>query len=240
MKLIKIEILQATALLAALCMFSAQANAETIEKSGKFAGTTVNYKVVLPPGYDPSHAYPAVLAFGGGPQTMNVVTGMIERNWRSEAERRGYIIVSPAAPDGRLFFEQGDRIFPAFLDQILRDYKVESGKLHIAGPSNGGISAFHVAAMFPQYFRSVTGFPGYLPEDTKINALKPLCIYMHVGERDTDWLNDMRQQSETFRQKGLRVRFTIEKDQAHGIQTLAGEGAKRLFDQFEEAARGCK
>jgi poly(3-hydroxybutyrate) depolymerase len=219
-----------------------QGRAETIQKTAKIGGMTVNYKVVLPRGYDATRAYPTVLAFAGGGQTMNVVDSTLDLNWRAEAERRGYIIVSPAAPNDQLFFEGGDRIFPAFLDQILRDYKVESGKLHLAGRSNGGISAFHIGALYPQYFRSLTGFPGYLPEDTdaKIAGLKPLCIFMHVGELDTGWLTEMRQQSEVFRKKGLNVRFTVEKGQEHALATLTGAGSKRLFDQLEEAARGCK
>ena len=44
-------------------------HAELMEKTKKVAGTTVRYKVVLPTGYDPAKAYPAILAFGGGPQT---------------------------------------------------------------------------------------------------------------------------------------------------------------------------
>ena len=40
--------------------------------------TTVHYKVVLPNGYDPAKAYPAILAMGGGPQTMNTVDGILE------------------------------------------------------------------------------------------------------------------------------------------------------------------
>ena len=215
------------------------ARGETIEKSGRFGGIPLTYKVILPKGYDPSKTYPAVLAFTGGPQTMTSVDRMLERNWRTEAERRGYIIVSPAAPGGQLFFQGGDKVFPSFAEAILRDYKVQSGKLHIAGPSNGGISAFHIAAMYPQYFRSVTGYPGYLPEDARTDALKPMGIFMHVGERDTPWLNVMRQQSETFRRKGLRVRFVIEKGQEHLITTLTESGSSRLFDQLEEAARGC-
>jgi hypothetical protein len=93
--------------------------------------------------------------------------------------------------------------------------------------------------LYPKYFQSVTGFPGYLPEESRTEALKPMCIYMHVGERDTPWLNVMRQQSESFRRKGLRVRFVIEKGQEHLITTLMEAGSKRLFDQLEEAARGC-
>jgi S-formylglutathione hydrolase FrmB len=47
---------------------------------------------------------------------------------------------------------------------ILKDYKIQDNKFHIAGPSNGGIAAFHVAAANPQYFLSVTAFPGYMWE----------------------------------------------------------------------------
>ena len=217
--------------------------AEVMEKSANIAGTTVQYKVILPKQYDPAKAYPAVLAFGGGPQTMSVVEGTINRNWRDEAERRGYIVVLPAAPDGDLFFEGGERIFPEFLDKILRDYKILDNKFHVAGISNGGISAFHIAALHPQYFLSVTAFPGFLPEPTnaRVQAISKLCINMHVGEFDQlGWTGEIQQQASVLKKKGLNVRFTIEKGQPHRLDTFAGDGAKRLFDQFEEARRGCE
>ena len=71
-------------------------------------------KVVLPAGYDPAKAYPAILGFGGGPQNMNTVDNLLSRNLRAEAEKRGYIVIAPAAPDDQLFFEDGARIFPGF------------------------------------------------------------------------------------------------------------------------------
>ena len=49
--------------------------------------------------------------FGGGPQTMDTVSGTLTRNFRAEAEKRGYIVVAPAAPNGVLFFESGEWIF---------------------------------------------------------------------------------------------------------------------------------
>jgi poly(3-hydroxybutyrate) depolymerase len=215
--------------------------AEVLEKSKNIGGVTVHYKVVLPTHYDPVQAYPGVLAFGGGAQTMSIVDGAIQRNWRNEAERRGYIVVIPVAPDGQLFFEGGERIFPEFLTKILADYKISDSKFHIAGQSNGGISAFHVAASFPQYFWSVTGFPGYLPDATaaRVGALAKMCINMHVGELDTGWKEEMQQQAAQFRAKGMTVRITVEKGQSHRLDTLAGEGAARLFNQFEEARQGC-
>src|SRR5580700_5635253 len=102
--------------------------AELLEKTKKVAGTTVQYKVVLPSGYDPAKAYPAVLVFGGGPQNMTTIDGTLNRNFRAEAEKRGYIVVAPAAPGGRLFFMGGERVIPDFLKMILADYKIRDGK----------------------------------------------------------------------------------------------------------------
>ena len=175
------------AAIAAVMMVLAQPlRAEEIEKSREVGGTTVQYKVVLPDGFDPATTYPAILVLGGGPQTMNTIDRTLDRNFRAEAEKRGYIVVAPAAPDGDLFFEDGDRIFPEFLKMMLSDYKIKDGKFHIAGPSNGGIAAFHVAAANPQYFLSVTAFPGYMwqPTAARLMAISKICVFMYVGEFD--------------------------------------------------------
>ena len=215
--------------------------AEVLDKTKDIAGTTILYKVVLPNGYDPAKAYPAVLAFPGGPQTMDMVQGTLGRNWRAQAERLGYIVVIPAAPNGQLFFEQGARVFPAFLVQLLGDYKILDGKFHIAGVSNGGLSAFHLAASYPQYFWSVTGLPGFLDHATpeRVRALAKLCINMYAGENDTDWLESEREQAAQFRAQGFTVEFSEEKGEGHVMRTLDGDGALRLFKQFEQARHGC-
>jgi predicted peptidase len=217
-------------------------HAELLEKTRKVAGTTVHYKVVLPNGYDPAKTYPAILAFGGGPQTMNTVDAVLNRNLRAEAEKRGYIVVAPAAPDDQLFFEEGARIFPEFLKAILADYKIQDNKFHIAGPSNGGIAAFHVAAANPQYFLSVTAFPGYMwePSPAKLQAISKMCVFMYVGENDQYmWHGEMQREAEVLRSKGTVARYTVEKGQPHRMETLAGANAGRLFDGFEETKKGC-
>jgi poly(3-hydroxybutyrate) depolymerase len=142
------------AALAVLALTGKPANAEVFEKMKTIKGIPLHYMVVLPNGFDPAKAYPGVLAFPGGLQTMDTVQGTLERNWRDEAEKRGYIVVIPAAP-GELFFQGGEKVFPDFVVQLLSDYKILGNKFHIAGVSNGGISAFHVAEMYPEYsFRS--------------------------------------------------------------------------------------
>jgi len=216
--------------------------AEVLDRTKDVDGTTVHYKVVLPNAYDPAKAYPAILGLGGGPQNMNTVDGILTRFFGPEAEKRGYIVVAPAAPDDDLFFEDGDRIFPEFLKMIAADYKIRDNKFHIAGPSNGGIAAFHVAAANPDYFLSVTAFPGYMwaPTLPKLIAISKMCVFAYVGEFDPYmWHGEMRREVEFLRSKGTLARYTVEKGQPHRLDTLAGEHAGRLFDGFEETAKGC-
>jgi len=228
---------------ATVAMFAIQpAHAELLEKTRKVGSATVRYKVVLPNGYDAAKPYPAILAFGGGPQTMTTVDSVLSRNFRAEAEKRGYIVVAPAAPDDQLFFEDGARIFPEFLKTILADYRIQDNKFHIAGPSNGGIAAFHVAAANPQYFLSVTAFPGYMwqPSAAKLMAISKMCVFMYVGENDEYmWHPEMKKEAEMLQARGTIARYTVEKGQPHRLETLAGANAGRLFDGFEETRRGC-
>ena len=125
----RVRLAVAAAALVAVGLCPLPARGEVLEKTGTFAGLRVTYKVVLPAAYDASKTYPLVLVFTGGPQTLQIATSTVEADWRAEAERRGYIVVAPASPNGELFFEGADRIFPSFLDQMLRDYHV--GKVHV-------------------------------------------------------------------------------------------------------------
>src|SRR5579863_8765523 len=228
--------------LVALLSIASALHAKTYDKDIDIAGVTLHYKSVLPRDFDAAKTYPAILAFPPGGQGADMVMVTLVQNWAPEAQRRGYIVFIPAAPNGRLFVEEGARVFPEFLDKMLAEYKIRDNKFHAAGMSNGGLSAFHIAASYPQYFLSVTGFPGYLRDATaeRVNALAKMCINMHVGELDSPvWRESMQAQAAQFRKFGYKVRFTIEKDQPHVMNTLQGFGAARLFDQFEEARMGC-
>lgn len=236
------RMLSGVAVVSSIVFGGMPASASVLEETKKAAGVTVHYKVVLPDGFEATKTYPAIIAFGGGPQTMNTVDGILTRNFRAEAEKRGYIVVAVAAPDGELFFEGGERIFPDFLKMILADYKIEGGKFHIAGVSNGGISALHIAAGNPQYFLSATAFPGFMWEATraKMQAISKMCVFMYVGENDEyRWHSEMQGEVEYLNTLGTVARYTVEKGQPHRIDTLAGENAHRLFEGFEETKKGC-
>ena len=218
---------------------AAPVRAEMVEKTGRYGGLSLTYKVSLPPGYDGAKTYPVVLVFTGGPQQLRGAENTVNTDWRAEADKRGYIVISPATPNGSLFFEDADRVFPEFLEAILRDYKVRGGKLHVAGHSNGGLSAFHVAAKYPQYFLTVTGYPGLFQGESnpaRIDVLKPMCLFMHVGDQDPSWAGAMRQQFEQLQKQGFKIRYAVEKNQVHRLKAAEVNLSQRLFDQIE----GCK
>jgi predicted peptidase len=214
--------------------------AATLVKDATFGGMHVTWKVLLPEGYDAAREYPTILAFGGGEQSMQLVDIGLQRYWGGEARHRGYVVVSPAAPVGTLLYQEGAKIFPEFLDTVVRDYKPQGGRMHAAGYSNGGVTAFYVASTYPKYFWSVTGLPGELRDasDAKIEALKSVCIDMWVGANDLNWRDQMAEQFAMFQRKGYTARFRVMENQNH-VLSLAPEDLNRLFDHLDAAAKGC-
>lgn len=221
--------------LLALALVAGSARAEILSKSDRFAGTAVDYKVLLPPGYDAAKAYPVVLVFTGGAQGLEAAETTLEVDWQGEAEKRGYVVISPAAPDGQLFFQEGDKVFPAFLDMIRGTWKVQ-GKIHIAGHSNGGLSAFHIAAKYPAYFSTVTGYPGLYQDNPEADypaGLKGMCLYMHAGDLDPEWRDAMASEAKQMSAEGFRIKFTVEPNQTHRLKAPEIGLSKRLFDEIE-------
>lgn len=228
-------LLRPTHALLALALVAGSARAEILSKSDRFAGTAVDYKVLLPPGYDAAKAYPVVLVFTGGAQGLEAAETTLEVDWQGEAEKRGYVVISPAAPDGQLFFQEGDKVFPAFLDMIRGTWKVQ-GKIHIAGHSNGGLSAFHIAAKYPAYFSTVTGYPGLYQDNPEADypaGLKGMCLYMHAGDLDPEWRDAMASEAKQMSAEGFRIKFTVEPNQTHRLKAPEIGLSKRLFDEIE-------
>lgn len=224
-----------------ITQFASSTFAEVSEDTREFSGLDVRYRIILPNNYDPSQTYPTVLQFPGGSQTWNIVAGSTDADWREKAEKDGYIVISPSAPNGQLFFQGGDRVFPDFLDYIKDTYPVAGNKLHVTGISNGGLSAFHVASLYPEYFTSVTGYPGLLngASDAKLEALRPLCIYMHVGDRDTSWRSAMQKQYQSLQERGYNISFDVETDQNHVLDVRKDNLRERLFAELDRARSGC-
>src|SRR6266536_6585079 len=111
------------AVLTLIVLVTSPLAAKVFDKTTEIAGMPLHYKIALPKDYDPEKTYPAILAFPPGSQTMDMVLTTLQQHWAAEADRRGYIVVVPAAPLGRSFVGEGAKIFPEFIEKLLRDYK---------------------------------------------------------------------------------------------------------------------
>lgn len=195
----------------------------------------LRYALSLPNDFDPARTYPVLLAFPPGPQTEPMVDAGFGRYWGPQASRRGWIVVSPAAPGGQILHRGGDALIPALLDQIASEFQIEGGKFHIAGWSNGGRTAFHVALRHPALVQSLVVLPGGPPTEADIDRLGSLDgipVRMFAGGRDTEWVRRMQDTEERLSALGISVETTVLPGEGHVPPSLDGEPIMRLLESL--------
>lgn len=202
---------------------------------------SLRYAVALSNGFDRSRTYPVLLAFPPGPQTEPMVDAGFNRYWGRQASRRGWIVVSPAAPDGQIFHRGGDTLIPALLDQIASEFQIESGRFHVAGWSNGGRTAFHVALQHPSRVRSLVVLPGGPPTENdadRLGQLEGIPVRMFAGGRDTEWVRVMQDTERRLTALGVSVETTVLPGEGHVPPSLDGERIMTLLESLRASGVG--
>lgn len=197
--------------------------------------TVVTYISLVPVGFSAGDTAPVVLALPPGPQDIAMSTEIV-RTLQAEALARNWVVVSPAAPGGELFFQGSERLIPGFMDFIESWVTPEGGGIHLAGISNGGISAFRVATQNPDRIRSVTAFPGFPTTANDVEALETLTripVHLFVGERDLGWIDRMEQAASRLTELGGDVTYEVFADEGHVIGAL-NDGV-RILDELDAA-----
>ncbi len=219
-----------------LAAFAPAVNAAELKTLKLADATDLTYAVALPDGYDAAKTYPVLLALPPGPQTTDMVKAGLDSYWEDEGTARGYIVVSPAAPQRQLFFQGGERVLPELMAEITQTYGVAGDKFHLAGISNGGLSAFKVAVDYPDKFQSLTVIPGFPPTREvfdQLQSIAGLTITMFVGEQDSGWREPMADAAKALKSAGNDVYMEVIPNNGHFVATLSGSGAARIFDQIE-------
>jgi len=197
-------------------------------------GTEIEYALVLPADFRDDKIYPALLAFPGGRQNLESVRGGLSRFWEREAAKRGYIVFSPAAPTGKPFYESGADLILEFLQRQLAAFKIEGGKFHVAGSSNGGVSAFVAAIRYPELFHSLTALAGFPVEQVdfdRLHRLQNIKIAMFVGDGDQYWKEGMEKTRERLASLGKQVYFEVIPRNGHFLPDLSFENSARIFER---------
>lgn len=199
-------------------------------------GTTVDYVAVAPAGFKPGDTAPVLLAMPPGGQDLSLTRAIVDGTYAPQALARGWVVVSPAAPDGQLYFRGSETLIPAMMSWIESWVTVEGGRFHMAGISNGGLSAFRLAADQPDRFASIVAFPGFPRNDEDRAALADLTdipVRMFVGETDTSWVTPMEETLQQLTDLGGDVTLEIMPGEGHVIRGLS-DGV-RVFDELDAA-----
>lgn len=200
-------------------------------------GTEIIYGLILPDGFDASAEYPALLALPPGGQDAGLTLSLAESTYAPEALTRGWVVITPAAPGGTLFFEGSERYLPELLDRL--DWiRPEGGRHHLAGISNGGISAFRIAGLEPDRFASIVVYPGFPRSEADREALAALSsipVTMFVGGDDTGWIGPMTETRDRLEELGGTVTLEIREGEGHVMQSLA-DGVE-IFEVLDSARR---
>jgi pimeloyl-ACP methyl ester carboxylesterase len=187
-------------------------------------------------GTDLHKPHPVLIAFPPGQQN-DQMEAATRAMFYTECVKRGWVLVTPRAPTGTLFFQQPE-MFKLIVADLDKTFVPESGKYHVAGASNGGRSALNFALELPGRTASVCGFPGAWlnpPSETEtMERLKGIPIRLWVGGDDTvEWL-DATKGMEAFaaRSNGkIDAKITIVPTQGHIIQSLS---AATILDEIEK------
>ena len=215
-------------------------------------GRVLRYARVLPKDFQASESYPVLLALPPGGQDQDMVEAGLDRYWGEYAAAKGWVVISPIAPAGELFFTGAESLLEPLVDQLQQSYHMEGGLLHLAGVSNGGRSAFRLAGLHPESFQSLTSLPGFPPsaeDQARLVALHDLTITMYAGGDDSRWAQATRATAKRLAELGADVSFTIFPGEGHVPASLDGgvlmnrlekvrtiRRIHALLDDFHEAA----
>ena len=199
-------------------------------------GTSIAYTTVLPDDFEPGSEHPLLLAFPPGGQQQREVDAGLDLYWASEARSRGWVVVSPVAPEDGLFFAEAAPVIPELVASFSALYPPAGGLVHVAGISNGGLSSFRAAIDNPQLFASVTTLPGFPPQQGDYEQLDRLAgalpVTMYVGELDDGWVEAARRTAATLEELGGDVSLTIAPGEGHIVRSLT---PAELFDALDGA-----
>ncbi len=156
-------------------------------------GVSRTYYIHLPAHYDDAVSLPLVLAFhgGGGKATMMHRVSKLT----ATADAHSFVVVYPDGlekhwGDQRAmtgFDRKGDLTFiSVLLDELEREYKIDSKRIYSTGISNGGFFSQDLAIAYPERIAAVASVAATVsvPVFSKVTPPQPVPILFMLGESD--------------------------------------------------------
>ncbi len=204
------------------------------------AGTVdIPYLLTFPPNYAPGTPVPVLIYFASARPDENAVRNELEKLWRAEAARRGWVLAGIAAPrGGGTLTSLSGQAWNAVLDELARTFKVEADTFYITGAEGGGNAALYLSAMAKARTRAILVRPGGAEEwfmGMVADNLKGTPITFLVGEKDADYLRATEATVAVLQEAGSMKAFQVQY-RAEGRPVSASPA--QIMDMLERTARG--
>lgn len=202
-------------------------------------GATLRYAVVTPEGHDAAQEAPVLLALAPGRQDDGMVRVGMNRWWGEQAAARGWVVVSPVAPNRESFASGGHGRLAELLDVIERDFTPEGGRLHLAGAGAGGVAAFRLALDHARRFHSlvtIQGRPADPADLERLENLEDLRVRFFAGEDDEDHVQIHRALARVLGEAGGDVEARVVPGSGYLMSALSGDGLMDVLDELRRRA----
>lgn len=168
-------------------------------------GSILNVFMVMPSETvkEPS---PLVILMGGGPG--NVSISKDTSQWLGSGfASRGWVVAVPISPNNRSFRgEDNNSKIEALIDILQQRESIKTGKVLLAGVSNGGMSALEIAQRNPQDYLGVAAVPALYRGSNDSAALRGFPVYLRIGGQDQlGWAEQFESTVARLNEAGARL-----------------------------------
>jgi predicted peptidase len=199
------------------------------------------YLLYLPEKYESKARWPLLLFLhGAGERGEDIEKVKIHGPAKLIAQGKHFpfIVVSPQCPANGWWSNEGQvKQLIAMLDEIERDYKVDSDRIYVTGLSMGGFGTWALACAQPDRFAAIAPICG--GGDPKlVGRIKHVPTWVFHGDADTTVsLDQSKKMVEALEAAGGKVKFTVYPGVGHDSWTETYNNPA-LYDWFLSHRRG--
>jgi predicted peptidase len=189
------------------------------------------YRLFIPSSYDKSRSYPLVIWLHGGGSAGDDNLGQISLDnklgthfWtrKENQEKHPAFVLAPQSlgtwdsnADPELSTELN--LVLDILAAVRKDYSIDSGRLYVAGQSNGGIGVFGLITKKPGLFAAAIPLCGAGVEKLASKAVKTPVWAFHGEKDDVIPVDHTRRMIAALKKAGGNPRYTEYKGIGHDI-----------------------
>jgi predicted peptidase len=166
--------------------------------------TTLLYRQLLPPRFEPTKKYPLVIFLHGAGERGSDNVAQLKHgmaDFASEAIREQYpaIVIAPQCPSGEKWvnveWSAQDHAMPEkpaatmhalreLIDHLASEFAIDPDRIYITGLSMGGFGTWDAVQRYPDLFAAAAPICGG-GDPRRVDQIKQVPIWAFHGERDT-------------------------------------------------------